>query len=214
VSAGDKVVVANDPRLSDARTPTTHSHDYMSTAMQHRSAGGGSATWVRVASINGGSTGGGASVTLMIAGQGAYSQSTRCWDVVSLGNRGDNNYSWEAWHFGANTSPWQYFVKQISTWVFELWARRPGFDAFVTVSVMATHNATFYMDSSTTVDPALTALSLPVNMDQVTRNSVVRVVHTGSAWPARPAYATYVEWMGPSQPPGMTQVDTWVNTSP
>lgn len=43
--------------------------------------------------------------------------------------------------------------------------------------------------------------------------TVLRVVHNGSSWPARPVGATYVEWVGPVAPTTATANDTWVNTS-
>jgi hypothetical protein len=41
-------------------------------------------------------------------------------------------------------------------------------------------------------------------------NSVMRVFYTSGAYPARPAGALCVEWIGPTQPPNMTNKDTWV----
>lgn len=43
--------------------------------------------------------------------------------------------------------------------------------------------------------------------------AVLRIVHDGTNWPARPTYATYIEWVGPVVPPAATANDTWVNTS-
>ncbi len=40
-----------------------------------------------------------------------------------------------------------------------------------------------------------------------------RVVYSGGAWPARPSGATYVEWVGPVAPAGMTGNDTFTDTS-
>jgi hypothetical protein len=43
---------------------------------------------------------------------------------------------------------------------------------------------------------------------------VQRVIWTpGSGWASRPS-VTYVEWVGPTAPPGATANDTWVNTTP
>ena len=42
---------------------------------------------------------------------------------------------------------------------------------------------------------------------------VHRVLHNGTAYPARPVGATYVEWVGPTAPPSPSTGDTWVNTS-
>ena len=41
---------------------------------------------------------------------------------------------------------------------------------------------------------------------------VARVLHNGTSYPARPNF-TYVEWVGPTQPTGAVNGDTWVQTS-
>ena len=43
--------------------------------------------------------------------------------------------------------------------------------------------------------------------------NVTRVLHNGTAYPARPTGATYVEWVGPTTPAGAVNGDTWVNTA-
>lgn len=43
--------------------------------------------------------------------------------------------------------------------------------------------------------------------------NVTRVVHNGTSYPSRPTGATYVEWVGPTQPTGAINGDTWVNTA-
>jgi len=43
--------------------------------------------------------------------------------------------------------------------------------------------------------------------------AVYRVLHDGSAWPARPTDAISVEWVGPVVPTAATADDTWVDTS-
>jgi hypothetical protein len=40
-----------------------------------------------------------------------------------------------------------------------------------------------------------------------------RVVHDGTDYPSRPP-VRYVEWLGPTLPPGMAATDTWVNNTP
>ena len=42
---------------------------------------------------------------------------------------------------------------------------------------------------------------------------VTRLIHNGSSYPARPSGASYVEWVGPTQPTGAINGDTWVQTS-
>lgn len=187
----DLKVDTSDPRLTDARTPTAHNHDdryYTETEADARYpakvtlAAVGSATWVRVASVNGGSAGGGASITLLVAGQGLYTQATRVTDLVHFGQRGDNAYSWEAWRFGSNTAPWQYLVKQVSTYVFELWARRNAFDPLPQVQQLAAHNGTLLLDSATTTLPAgLTALETPTPV-MPTATLLESIATTGSSF--------------------------------
>lgn len=43
-------------------------------------------------------------------------------------------------------------------------------------------------------------------------SNVTRVVHNGTDYPARPTGATYVEWVGPTQPTAAINGDTWVST--
>lgn len=43
--------------------------------------------------------------------------------------------------------------------------------------------------------------------------NVTRVLHNGTAYPARPTGATYVEWVGPVAPTAQITGDTWVNTA-
>lgn len=42
---------------------------------------------------------------------------------------------------------------------------------------------------------------------------IVRLVHNGTAYPARPANSPYAEWVGPVEPTGAVAGDTWVNTA-
>lgn len=44
-------------------------------------------------------------------------------------------------------------------------------------------------------------------------NSVTRLFYASGAYPTRPTWALCVEWVGPTQPPGMTAKDTWLQTS-
>lgn len=207
--------------LHDDRYYTEAESDARFAPISSRSAGGASASWVRVATVNGGSAAGGGAITLLIAGQGNYVQASRVWDVVTLGQRGDNAYQWEGVRSGSNTAPWQYYVKQVSTWVFELWARRSGFDAFASVNVLAAHNASVLMDSSTSVDPALTALPAPTALSvaghahvpaELPTDVVYRLVHGATASTARPA-RFFIEWIGSVSPTNIGPNDTWVNTA-
>lgn len=43
--------------------------------------------------------------------------------------------------------------------------------------------------------------------------NIVRVLHDGSNYPARPTGVTYVEWVGPTQPTAQVAGDTWVATA-
>jgi hypothetical protein len=43
--------------------------------------------------------------------------------------------------------------------------------------------------------------------------NVTRVLHNGTDYPARPVGATYVEWVGPTQPAAAVNGDTWVSTA-
>lgn len=42
--------------------------------------------------------------------------------------------------------------------------------------------------------------------------NVTRLLHDGTNYPARPAGAEYVEWVGPTQPTASVAGDTWVTT--
>lgn len=43
--------------------------------------------------------------------------------------------------------------------------------------------------------------------------NIVRVLHNGTTYPARPTGVTYVEWVGPTQPTEQINGDTWVATA-
>lgn len=41
-------------------------------------------------------------------------------------------------------------------------------------------------------------------------NSVTRLFYTAGAYPSRPSGANCVQWVGPTQPPSMTEKDDWM----
>lgn len=43
-------------------------------------------------------------------------------------------------------------------------------------------------------------------------NSIARLVYASGAYPGRPTGVLCVEWVGPTQPPNMTNRDTWVQS--
>lgn len=43
-------------------------------------------------------------------------------------------------------------------------------------------------------------------------NSVMRLLYSSGAYPTRPAGVLCIEWVGPTQPPSMTNKDTWVQS--
>lgn len=44
-------------------------------------------------------------------------------------------------------------------------------------------------------------------------NSISRQIYANGSYPARPAAASFCEWVGPTPPPQMTGNDTWVSTA-
>lgn len=47
-----------------------------------------------------------------------------------------------------------------------------------------------------------------VNLGNI--SGVKRIFYTNGAWPARPVATDSVQWIGPTQPPNMTERDDWL----
>lgn len=208
---------SNTGHLHDDRYYTETEVDTLlgdKTTQKRLNSVGATATWIRIAYLDGLNTSTGAEISLLISGQGTYEQNARAIDIVTFTQRGVGATGWAAWHYGANTTPWQFYYLQGSDTVFELWAKRSAYDGPVSVQLLSQMNTALLLNGETTVQPAgLVALAIPVNVDQISRSAVTRILHGSSAATARPVWATYVEWVGSVQPTNMTATDTWVNTS-
>lgn len=125
----------------------------------------GTATYIRVAVIDGGSATGGTAVSFIAAGQGNYGSARRAITLGTFGQRGADVAWFEALNMGSTATPWTWFQKQISTYVFELWALRAPFENRVSVTDLtyqpgAVSQVT--MDLESTANPGgLTALNPP-----------------------------------------------------
>lgn len=112
---------------------------------------GATTPWFRVGTLDGVANTSGADVTFMVSGQGNIGSPTRDFTIVQAGQRSDNTVVGYAWSLGAATG-WTWYTKQISTYVFEIWAKRPAYDQ-AQISVLSSWRFTLQLDSSTTTDP-------------------------------------------------------------
>lgn len=181
VSSATKLVRADDSRLSNARTPTAHNHDdlYYTEAETNALLDGttrrlaatdraGTATYIRVAVVDGIGATAGTAVSLIVAGQGNYGSARRATTIINYGQRGDSVAWFDAFTVGSTTTPWTWFQKQISTYKFELWALRPTFENRVAVTDLnyrAGSLSQVTMDLESATNPGgLTALPAPLQL--------------------------------------------------
>jgi len=139
------------------------SGEYTATAVA------GTATWLRLATLDGQGASTGASFTAIISGYGNFGNAGRGTTILHVGQRGADAYIAKAWAFGNATTltPQVYNVKQISTYVFEVWVNRSSFDAAFGMQVMSRWNTTVNFDSESTTIPTGT-LTPVVNTDMDT----------------------------------------------
>ena len=157
--------------VPDARLPTRlqGTQDYILNSP------GGTQQWMRLFTLDGGGATSGASVTALITGQGNYGDPDRTTTLLNVGQRGDNIVTVQAWNFGstATPTPWKFYTKQISTYVFEVWAWRPTYDAPAGISVQHKFNAvTVNLDSATSTLPAGLTEYVPTEVATVNAASI------------------------------------------
>lgn len=118
--------------------------------------GGGSARYVRLASIDGTGASSGAHVELLLTGLGDYGSLTRGNVLVSMAQRGDNGVKVRAFGFGAEgMSGFTLYTRQLSTYVFELWLLSANWTHTHGVTLLSQQGASFVgMDSSTGTAPS------------------------------------------------------------
>lgn len=96
--------------------------------------GTGTARWVRVATVNGNAALNGAGIAMSFGGGGGYGETQWYTGRIHFTQRGDNVISCRiASDFTPPPGAVTFHTRQISTYVFELWAALSGFNVPLTV---------------------------------------------------------------------------------
>lgn len=203
-SSATSVVRADDSRLSDARTPTSHTHvattDLTATGTKSSSTFlRGDNTWAvppdtnttysaqsQAEAENSADT-----TARLTTGQRMY-QAIAKWSVLLAGTQTIT---------GAKTFSIPPAVAAVSTGT-------PASDA---------GNGSIWYDTDepgvTTQTDAAALTTGTLAIARLPSTVVHRVHYTAGAWPARPTGATCVEWVGPVAPAGMLSTDSFVSTA-
>lgn len=126
---------------------------------------GGAVEFLRIATINTGGLAGGAAISLIVSGQGPFTQGNRVTDVLHFTAYASNNPTLEGWRMGSNTSPWVYYRRNVSTYQWELWVRRASDDLYPQVQIINAHNAQLNMDAAAGSQPVgLSGITAPTKI--------------------------------------------------
>jgi microcystin-dependent protein len=107
--------------------------------------------YIRLASIDGIGPSNGGQVLLSVYGGSNYGSLNRTSASVLFLQRGDNSVKVTVSEYGAKL---QYYTKQISTYVFELWVRQDSYGSEMTVVLNEAYGGLFLVDSITSNLPA------------------------------------------------------------
>lgn len=127
---------------------------------------GGTRRWVRLLTLDGQGASGGAQCSLLMSGTGDYGNTARGTVLLHVAQRGDNNISAKVWGFGVDLTqdPIEFWTRQISTFVFELWAYVADFNYTHDVHVLNNSFTTFNMDQIGITAPVAPIVQHPIDM--------------------------------------------------
>lgn len=115
----------------------------------------GTRRWVRLMSINGGSSLGGAYANFLLSGVGDYGDVDRGTLLIHFSQRGDNITQVKAWGWNVENTQdvIELYTVQVSTWVFELWIKVADFNQEHEIVMLGRRNASILLDNIGTVAP-------------------------------------------------------------
>jgi hypothetical protein len=123
--------------------------------------------YLRLFTIDGVNSTGGGGGTLWLSGTGASGSAEKATHLIQVGQR-NTAFSLKVWSWNrtATSLPVEFYSKQISTYVYEVWAYTADYTKTHDLVPMVRNNLTVNMDSvSTTAPTGLSTAVTPVNMD-------------------------------------------------
>ena len=123
---------APTPAVGDNSTRiATSAYVYQNTAIQRTPSGQSTACWTKVLTLNGLTSTNGDSASVLIANQGSPGSTHKGNALIQVGQRGDNGATGDVFYFAGSSVSGTYIYQlvQQSTYVFELWVRRPSYDS-------------------------------------------------------------------------------------
>lgn len=200
-------------RAEDAVTKGYSDARYTNRYTFEPGSSGGTRRYVRLLTIDGlgGSNGGYANV--LLSGTGDFGNPNRGTLLIHAAQRGDNGFTVKAWAWNteATSDPIELYSVQISTYVFEVWARLSDWNQTHELHVLASYGTTFNISSAQTTAPA-GAVAIPYTSyaDEMAAKASKAYVDAAVAGAPGSGQPTYV---GPTQPTvAAGQAYLWVQT--
>lgn len=112
--------------------------------------------YVRLCTLDGVAGTTGAHIEFLLSGTGDFGVAERGTHLVHVVQRGANYVQLRAWSFGHKRTAWpvEFYTKQISTYVFEVWARFANFNQLHDLHTLGAWNATLNLNGATSSTPA------------------------------------------------------------
>ena len=142
---------------------------------------GGTRRWGRLFTIDGLSTYTGGYVNAILSGTGDYGNANRGTILIHAAQRNNDGFSVKAWAWNVDSTsdPIELYSKQISTYVFEVWAKFSDYNQNHELHVLAQSNATINLDSFSTTEPT-PVVAYPVVDYDTALNGKASTSHTHS----------------------------------
>lgn len=115
----------------------------------------GQRRYIRLMTVDGQSSSGGGNAQFFLTGTGDYGGIARGTYLVHLAQRGSDNISVKAWGWNHDSTldKVELYTKQLSPFIFELWARLADWNFIHELHMLGSKNITMNLDSITTTAP-------------------------------------------------------------